>query len=99
MDRQLEHLKTLSGLPNVHIQVMPFSVGVYAALRAPFVILEFGDAADSDLLYLENPEGQVIVREEELKTAQYVDLFREMEKIATPPENFAESVDKLLRRS
>src|SRR5687768_2433231 len=46
MDRQVEHLKELSALPNLAIGVLPFRAGAYPAMRGPFVVLEFEDGLD-----------------------------------------------------
>lgn|SRR5699024_2056959 len=43
MAEQLRYLLHMAELPNIDIQVLPFSVGSHAALVAPFSILEFQD--------------------------------------------------------
>ena len=65
MAEQMRHLLYMAKLPNVDIQVLPFSVGAHAALVAPFSILEFPEPLDlpivfvdtaTDGLFLEEPE-------------------------------------------
>ncbi|MFH8339988.1 helix-turn-helix domain-containing protein [Streptomyces sp. AM6-12] len=53
MREQLEHLLKLSELPHVTVQVMPFEVGAHPGLNGQYAILEFADAADSSVVYLE----------------------------------------------
>jgi transcriptional regulator with XRE-family HTH domain len=57
MRAQLEHLIELGELGNVSIQVLPYQVGIHAALDGPFVILTFDGYPD--LLYIEHLMGCV----------------------------------------
>src|SRR5262249_36761594 len=99
MVAQLEHLKQLAAdHSNIHIQFIPFSIGLYRGLHGPFVLLEFEDPNDTGLLYMENRDGQVLVREDPDQTAPYVDEFGHLEEIATPNERLSEYIDVLLRQ-
>ncbi|WP_225834156.1 helix-turn-helix transcriptional regulator [Streptomyces sp. NK08204] len=53
MREQLEHLIQMSQLPHVTVQVLPFDVGAHPGLNGQYAILEFTDAADSSVVYLE----------------------------------------------
>ncbi|MEU6283345.1 MULTISPECIES: helix-turn-helix transcriptional regulator [unclassified Streptomyces] len=53
MREQLEHLIEMSQLPHVTVQVLPFEVGAHPGLNGQYAILEFSDAADSSVVYLE----------------------------------------------
>ncbi len=53
MRRQLEHLLELITLPNVTLQIVPFSVGGHAAAGGPFSILRFSEVDLPDVVYLE----------------------------------------------
>ncbi|MFF3911496.1 helix-turn-helix domain-containing protein [Streptomyces sp. NPDC001848] len=53
MREQLEHLVEMSRLPHVTVQVLPFEVGAHPGLNGQYAILEFADAADSSVVYLE----------------------------------------------
>ncbi|MEU0008989.1 helix-turn-helix transcriptional regulator [Streptomyces sp. NPDC006314] len=53
MREQLEHLIEMSHLPHVTVQVLPFEVGAHPGLNGQYAILEFTDAADSSVVYLE----------------------------------------------
>jgi transcriptional regulator with XRE-family HTH domain len=64
MRAQLGHLAELAGLPNVTLQVLPFSAGVHPAMDGGFSILGFPDpAADPPVVYLENTAGSVYLEE------------------------------------
>ncbi|MFF2810988.1 helix-turn-helix domain-containing protein [Streptomyces sp. NPDC058000] len=53
MREQLEHLAEVSTLPHVTVQVLPYDTGAHAGMSGTFSILEFDDAADSSVVYIE----------------------------------------------
>ncbi|MFJ8825582.1 helix-turn-helix domain-containing protein [Streptomyces sp. NPDC102467] len=53
MREQLEHLVEQSTLPHVTVQVIPFEMGAHPGLNGQYAILEFPDAADSSVVYIE----------------------------------------------
>ncbi|MEE1764714.1 MULTISPECIES: helix-turn-helix domain-containing protein [unclassified Streptomyces] len=53
MREQLEHLIELSEVPHVTVQVLPFEVGAHPGINGQYAILEFVDAADSSVVYIE----------------------------------------------
>jgi transcriptional regulator with XRE-family HTH domain len=86
MRGQLRHLKELAARPNITVRIVPFSAGLYPRLRVPFVILEFPDPDDEDLLIIENPAGSMIIRESSPDDApapvDYLEVFFKMELLA-----------------
>ncbi|WP_217206561.1 helix-turn-helix transcriptional regulator [Streptomyces sp. AC550_RSS872] len=53
MRDQLEQLVEQSQLPHVTVQVIPFDMGAHPGLNGQYAILEFPDAADSSVVYIE----------------------------------------------
>ncbi|MFF2846828.1 helix-turn-helix domain-containing protein [Streptomyces sp. NPDC058001] len=53
MRDQLEFLVEQSQLPHVTVQVIPFHMGAHPGLNGQYAILEFPDAADSSVVYIE----------------------------------------------
>ncbi|MEU3791904.1 helix-turn-helix domain-containing protein [Streptomyces fructofermentans] len=53
MIEQLEHLVEMSHVPHVTVQVIPFSMGAHPGVSGQYAILEFPDAADSSVVYIE----------------------------------------------
>jgi hypothetical protein len=89
MRHQLNHLLELNKRPNVETFVVPFSQGLHPLWRTPMVHFEFSGPDDEDVLYIENPTGQLIIREGdpedqlgELTPTKYLDLFWTVEHIA-----------------
>jgi transcriptional regulator with XRE-family HTH domain len=58
--RQLRHLIALGSEPNITIQILPFTVGMLN-LVSPFVILEFPDPADTDVVYAESAFEHIVL--------------------------------------
>ncbi|OEJ26426.1 transcriptional regulator [Streptomyces agglomeratus] len=53
MREQLEHLVEQSQLPHVTVQILPFDMGAHPGISGHYAILEFPDAADSSVVYIE----------------------------------------------
>ncbi|MBC2907434.1 Scr1 family TA system antitoxin-like transcriptional regulator [Streptomyces cupreus] len=53
MIEQLEHLIEMSRLPHVTVQLIPFAMGAHPGVSGQYAILEFPDAADSSVVYIE----------------------------------------------
>jgi len=82
MDDQIRHLIELADRPDVTIEVVPFSAGVHRGMHAPFVILEFPEAADDDVLYLESPWGDLIHRDDPEEILVYREIFEELRRMS-----------------
>lgn len=65
MRHQLLHLRQIAAEQSkVTIEVIPFTAGAHPGMKGPFVILEFADDVDEDVLFLEDFRGDVISRDE-----------------------------------
>ncbi|WP_351226866.1 helix-turn-helix transcriptional regulator [Streptomyces sp. NPDC002133] len=53
MRDQLEYLVEQSQLPHVTVQVLPFSMGAHPGITGHYAVLEFPDASDSSVVYIE----------------------------------------------
>ncbi|MEU6482634.1 helix-turn-helix transcriptional regulator [Streptomyces sp. NPDC046887] len=53
MIAQLEYLVEQSYLPHVTVQVLPFDMGAHPGIGGHYAILEFPDAADASVVYIE----------------------------------------------
>ncbi|AXK31624.1 XRE family transcriptional regulator [Streptomyces armeniacus] len=93
MRAQLEHLADKAALPNVYVQVLPFSRGAHSGMFGPYVVLGFPRVPSLDLVLTETPSGNIWV-EREHEVAYYRTLFDDARTDALPP---TESV-ALIRR-
>lgn len=99
--RQLRKLLELSELPNVTIRIVPFTAGMYPRMRTAYVLLEFPDPEDEDVLYVENPEEEDIIREGSVDPAdlvnpvRFLEIFWQLEQVARR-EDFPGIVERRL---
>lgn len=86
MRRQLQRLIEVADVPNVTVEVIPFTAGLLPGLQSPFVIHEFPDAADDDVLYLESPRGGLLSRDDTDEILIYREDFERMRQASLGPE-------------
>jgi hypothetical protein len=85
MAAQLDHLVTVSNLPQIEIQVIPFDNGAHPAMESNFNILVF-DSDASDVVYVEGLIGQLYLdRQQDLK--RYWQVFERLRNIALNPRD------------
>jgi transcriptional regulator with XRE-family HTH domain len=88
MRRQLRRISEIADRPNVTIRILPFSAGMYPRLRVAYVLFEFPDPENEDVLSIENPQGDMVVREaspgdeSDVNPVNYLELFFRLEQIA-----------------
>jgi hypothetical protein len=93
MRRQLEALGKWASQPHVTIQIIPLSVGEYPGMLDPFVILEFPDPADDNLMYIEDYRGDLVLRDQSEEISRYLENFWELENKASRPEEIGRYID------
>jgi hypothetical protein len=94
MRAQLSKILKLAKRPNVTIEVVPFSAGAHVGLKGSFVILEFPDAYENDVLFLENPRGDLISRDEQADIVPYRDALAGLRELAKNVE-LADMIDQV----
>jgi hypothetical protein len=82
MARQLRRLKNDARKEKVTIEVVPFREGAYPGIGGPFVILEFRDERDEDVLFLENSRGDILTRDELADILPYKEIFARLRDLA-----------------
>lgn len=87
MRRQIRHLIEIADRPNVTMEIVPFTAGVHPGMQGPFVILEFPEAADDDVLFLETAKADVIVRDDPEELSSYGEMFEQLKKLSYGPEH------------
>jgi transcriptional regulator with XRE-family HTH domain len=96
MEAQLRHLVELSQLPNVTLQVIPFSAGAHPAMDSTFIILEFADAVPG-LVYVEGLVGWVYMKRSR-DVDRYMRVFERLCDVALPPCESIEHIEKAAAR-
>lgn len=88
MRRQLQHIAEVAERPNVTIRIVPFNIGLYSRLRVAYVLFEFADPENEDVLFIENPQGDMVVREApqgdqaDADPVNYLEIFFQLEQKA-----------------
>ncbi|MCJ1675934.1 helix-turn-helix domain-containing protein [Streptomyces sp. APSN-46.1] len=94
MAEQLRHLAAVAQLPQVCLQVLPFSVGGHLGLTGPFVIFSFPDIADLDVVVLDHLTSSLYLeRKEDLEA--YGAAFRAIQAHALPPRDSSDLISSL----
>jgi transcriptional regulator with XRE-family HTH domain len=88
--RQLARLIDLASRPNITIQIVPFTAGLHSGLLEPFIILEFPDPEDSDVLYLESSRDAIISHDEAGEITGYREVFEQLRDISLGPADTLE---------
>ncbi|MFI5897657.1 DUF5753 domain-containing protein [Actinoplanes sp. NPDC051513] len=96
MRRQLARLRQVGRSQRVHIQIMPFRAGMHEGIKGPFVILEFADPSQYELLYLEDARGDFLGRVEPEDLQPYVERFWSLKSNAAPEQDLDRYVDRAL---
>jgi len=102
MREQLLHLITLSELPNVTIQVVPFAAGEYGTMSGSVTVLKFHGEDDPPAAYLEYPAGGVWIEDDE-DVSRLIETFEASRDLALSPSEtvdlIREQIDRLGERS
>jgi hypothetical protein len=96
MRDQLQRLIEATDKPNITIEVVPFSAGLVPGLQAPFVIQEFSDVADDELLYLESPRGDALIRDNGEEVLAYREYFEQLRHASLGPEGTIKFLNEVI---
>jgi transcriptional regulator with XRE-family HTH domain len=89
MGEQLESLVKVAELPNIILQIVPFSAGLHPGMKGPFEVVEFDDAPDENIVFIERPGGSLI--SDDSKTVEsYLEDFRRIAGKSLAPADSAE---------
>lgn len=94
MRDQLMRLLEIVGKPNVKLEVVPFSAGLHPGMKGPFKILEFADPVDADIVFLENPSGDII-SDDPKETLSYREAFERLGKASLEPRDSLTRIAKI----
>jgi transcriptional regulator with XRE-family HTH domain len=89
--RQLRHLISVTELPNVTIQIVPFTAGIHPGMTGPFELIQFADAPDENIVFREVTSSDTI-SDDPAETQNYLKTFARIAGISLKP---SDSVDQL----
>jgi transcriptional regulator with XRE-family HTH domain len=79
---QLERLIRLAGRPNLTIEIVPFSAGLHPGMLESFIILEFPEPEDSDVLFIETSRDSILSHNEASEISGYLEVFEDLRHIS-----------------
>ncbi|WP_199438905.1 helix-turn-helix domain-containing protein [Umezawaea beigongshangensis] len=82
---QMTRLLEVGALPNVDLQIVPFSAGGHAGMDGPFVILSFPEQLDPDVVYIESTRSGVYL-EQPTDVQRYAAMFDRLVVSAFDPD-------------
>ncbi|MDX2547721.1 helix-turn-helix domain-containing protein [Streptomyces sp. WI04-05B] len=86
MTRQLAWLLEAAQLPQVRLQILPFTAGAYIGITGPFVIFSFPSTSDLDVVVLDQMMSSLYLeRKEDLRA--YSEAFNTLQIHALSPED------------
>jgi transcriptional regulator with XRE-family HTH domain len=94
MRRQLRRLIEAADKPNITLELIPFSAGLHPGMKGPFEIIELADPADSEIVYLESPRGDIFSDVPE-ETSKYREAFVRLEKSSLGPQGSLARIAKI----
>jgi transcriptional regulator with XRE-family HTH domain len=95
MRAQLEYLLEMLHLPNVTLQVTPFSSGAHAAEGGPFTLLRFPEPDLPDVIYTEQLTGALYLDRRE-DVDRYTEVMERLCVESQPPERTAEILNAII---
>ncbi|MFJ1729786.1 helix-turn-helix domain-containing protein [Streptomyces sp. NPDC088254] len=91
MARQLERLMEAARLPQVRLQVLPFTAGAHIGVTGPFVVFSFSSTSDLDVVVLDHLTSTLYLeRKEDLRV--YTEAFNALQANALSPEDSLEYI-------
>jgi uncharacterized protein DUF5753 len=95
MRRQVRRLIEAAAMPNVTVEIVPFSAGAHPGLNGQFVVLEFPDPADDDVLYVENARGDLVSRDTPEEVLAAREAFEQLRELSLGPDGSVTYLGKL----
>jgi transcriptional regulator with XRE-family HTH domain len=84
MRAQLLHVLMLADLPHINIQVIPFGAGAHPGMQGAFVLMDFPDPLDTDLVYIDSMANELFL-ESSTSVRFYTKMFDTLRAIALSP--------------
>jgi transcriptional regulator with XRE-family HTH domain len=95
---QLSRLIDLAGRPNITLQILPFSAGLYKGTMDTFVLLQFPDPEDSDVLFIESRADMIFTRDDAGEIELYQARFSSLESISLGPNDSLDYLRDVARK-
>jgi hypothetical protein len=91
MRAQLKHLASAAKARNVTFQVIPFGAGAHPGMPGQFIMLDFADPMDTDLIYISSMAGDLFL-ESDADVSRYRSILDNLLAVALSPQDSASLV-------
>jgi transcriptional regulator with XRE-family HTH domain len=98
MAHQLRHIEEVASLPNVEVRILPFSAGVHYGMGGPFTYLEFPDPELDDVIYMDDPLGERISKDDPDAATRYLQAFLDLEQRGCQPAETPSYLERAIQR-
>jgi transcriptional regulator with XRE-family HTH domain len=85
MRAQFDRLLRAADLPNVTLQILPFTAGAHAGMDGTFTILLYEESAGQNLVFVSNAAGGLFLEKDE-ELQRYAFVFDHLRASALPPD-------------
>ncbi|MEU3913566.1 MULTISPECIES: helix-turn-helix transcriptional regulator [unclassified Streptomyces] len=86
MCEQLDHLNRLGAQPHITVQVLPHDAGAHPGVLGQFALLEFSDATDVSVVYLERFTSDLYL-EKQSDVLLYREMYAHLQAQALSPDS------------
>ena len=93
MRGQLRHLAESAQQGKTTIQVVPYRAGAHAGAIGAFVILDFPEATDPAVVYVETLAGDIYL-EERPDVSRYTIAFDRLRAASLPPDDSVQMIER-----
>ena len=93
MRAQLDHLIDTAEQGKTTVQVVPYRAGAHAGTTGPFVILDFPEATDPTVVYVETLAGDIYL-EERSDVSRYTLAFDRLRAAALHPDDSVQLIEE-----
>jgi transcriptional regulator with XRE-family HTH domain len=94
MHDQLVRLAEAVKAPNITFQVISFSAGAHPGMPGQFIVLDFADPLDTDLIYIDSMAGDLFL-ESDADIARYRAVFDNLVAVALSPNDSVALVSEI----
>lgn len=98
MFEQLNQLAAANDTPNITLQILPFEAGAHPGIPGSFMMLDFADPMDAELIYVDSMAGELIL-ESEAEIRRYGLMFDTLRALALSPDQSSEMIIRLNRNT
>jgi transcriptional regulator with XRE-family HTH domain len=85
-DRQIARLVDLAHRPNVTIEIVPFTAGLYNGILQAFLHLEFPDPEDADVVFLEGATRDTLLSNDDAgEVTEFREIFEAIRSMSMGP--------------